>query len=56
MSDEVYNQPLFSALRERAKELNCVYEIESILAQEDKPQNQALQAVAEVLPRRHAVR
>ncbi|MDY0109736.1 MAG: PEP/pyruvate-binding domain-containing protein [Candidatus Krumholzibacteria bacterium] len=48
--EQVSSEPLFSALRERAKELNCVYEIESILAREDKTQDEALQAVAELLP------
>jgi pyruvate, water dikinase len=51
MTDDIYDQPLFTALRERAKELNCVYEVEGILAQEDKTQNEALQAVVDVLPR-----
>ena len=51
MTDQIYEQPLFSALRERAKELNCVYEIESILAQDGLAQNEALQSVANVLPR-----
>ncbi len=51
MSDEIYDRPLFAALRERAKELNCVYEVEGVLAQESLTQNEALQAVADVLPR-----
>lgn len=50
MNEEIHNQALLNDLRERAKELNCVYEIESILAKEDLSQNEALQAVAEVLP------
>ncbi len=50
MTDEIYNQPLFSALRERAKELNCVYEIEGLLAQDDATQNETLQKVVEILP------
>jgi len=41
---------LFSELRERAKELNCVYGIENLLAQETKPREWVLQQVAEILP------
>jgi len=43
-------QPLLDELRERAKELNCVYEIESALAQEDKPLTWVLHRVTELLP------
>ncbi len=50
MTTENEERPLFNALRERAKELNCVYEIESMLTQEDQPVAKILQDVAELLP------
>ncbi len=43
-------RPLISELRERAKELNCVYEIENRLNQSDRPQDDVLQEVVDTIP------
>ncbi len=49
MTDD-QRQPLLDELRERAKELNCVYEIEGVLARTDRPLTWVLSKVAEKLP------
>jgi predicted nucleotidyltransferase len=49
MTDD-QSQPLLDELRERAKELNCVYEIESVLAQQDRPPTWVLHRVTEIIP------
>ena len=41
---------LISSLRERAKELNCLYEVEQILARLDFPLDESFQKVFEVIP------
>jgi len=41
---------LITSLQERAKELNCLYEVEQILARLDLPLEQAFQQVVEVIP------
>jgi pyruvate,water dikinase len=41
---------LISSLRERAKELNCLYEVEQILARLDLPLEESFQKVVEVIP------
>jgi len=41
---------LIASLEERAKELNCLYEIERILARLDLPVTEAFQQVVEVIP------
>jgi predicted nucleotidyltransferase len=41
---------LITSLQERAKELNCLYEVEQILARLDLPLDQAFQQVVEVIP------
>jgi len=41
---------LIASLEERAKELNCLYEVEQILARLDLPVGQAFQQVVEVIP------
>jgi hypothetical protein len=41
---------LIASLEERAKELNCLYEVEQILARLDLPLGQAFQQVVEVIP------
>jgi len=43
-------RPLISELRERAKELNCVYEIENRLNQSDRPQADVLREVVGAIP------
>jgi pyruvate,water dikinase len=50
MSEPTNQRPLISELRERAKELNCVYEIENQLNQSDRPQSEVLQKVVDTLP------
>jgi hypothetical protein len=41
---------LLASLQERAKELNCLYEVEQILARFDMPLEDAFQRVVEVIP------
>jgi len=41
---------LLASLQERAKELNCLYEVEQILARFDIPLEEAFQKVVEVIP------
>ncbi len=41
---------LLSSLQERAKELNCLYEVEQILARLDLPLDDAFRQVVEVIP------
>jgi hypothetical protein len=41
---------LLASLQERAKELNCLYEVEQILARFDLSLDEAFQAVVEVIP------
>jgi pyruvate,water dikinase len=41
---------LLASLQERAKELNCLYEVEQILARLDLPLDEAFQQVVEVIP------
>jgi len=41
---------LLSSLQERAKELNCLYEVEQILSSFDQPLEHAFQQVVEVIP------
>jgi len=41
---------LVASLRERAKELNCLYEVEQILARFDQSINDAFQKIVEVIP------
>jgi predicted nucleotidyltransferase len=41
---------LLASLQERAKELNCLYEVERVLAQLDQPIDGALGAVVEAIP------
>jgi len=41
---------LIASLQERAKELNCLYEVEQILARLDLPVGDAFQQVVEVIP------
>ena len=41
---------LIASLKERAKELNCLYEVEKVLNQSDLPLDQAFQAVVEAIP------
>jgi predicted nucleotidyltransferase len=41
---------LIASLQERAKELNCLYEVEQILARLDLPLEEAFQQVVEVIP------
>ncbi len=43
-------EKLLASLQERAKELNCLYEVEQVLAQLELPLDQALQAVAHAIP------
>ena len=40
---------LLAALQERAKELNCLYEVEQLLSQAERPPAETFQAVAEVI-------
>jgi predicted nucleotidyltransferase len=49
MTDD-QRRPLVDELRERAKELNCVYEIENVLSSGDRPLTWVLGKVAELLP------
>ncbi len=41
---------LLSSLQERAKELNCLYEVEQILSRFDIPMDEALQQIVDVIP------
>jgi predicted nucleotidyltransferase len=41
---------LLASLREREKELNCLYEVEQILANPDLPLEEAFQQIVEVIP------
>ena len=41
---------LLASLKERAKELNCLYEVEQILARLDLPLEEAFQQVVDVIP------
>jgi hypothetical protein len=41
---------LLSSLQERAKELNCLYEVEQILSRFDLPMDQAFQRIVDVIP------
>ncbi len=50
MNESTNQRPLISELRERAKELNCVYEIENRLNQSDRPQAEVLQEVVDTIP------
>jgi pyruvate,water dikinase len=43
-------EKLLTSLQERAKELNCLYEVEQILARLDLPLEDAFQQVVEVIP------
>ena len=43
-------EKLLTSLRERAKELNCLYEVEQILARLDLPLEEAFQEVVAVIP------
>ena len=45
-------EELIASLQERAKELNCLYEVEQILARLDLPLADAFQQVVEVIPSR----
>jgi len=40
---------LLASLKERAKELNCLYEVEQLLSQAERPPAETFQAVAEVI-------
>jgi pyruvate,water dikinase len=41
---------ILHGLQERAKELNCLYRVDELLGQKDRPLHEVLRAVAEVLP------
>lgn len=41
---------ILSALQERAKELNCLYRIDELLAQRDKPLEEIFQGILEAIP------
>ncbi len=43
-------ETLLTSLQERAKELNCLYEVEQILARLDLPLDEAFQQVVDVIP------
>ncbi len=43
-------EKLLASLQERAKELNCLYEVEQIFGQLDRPLDEALQAVVKAIP------
>ncbi len=43
-------EKLLASLQERAKELNCLYEVEQVLGQLDRPIEDAFQAVVEAIP------
>ncbi len=43
-------EKLLASLQERAKELNCLYEVEQVLGQLDLPLEQAFQAVVQAIP------
>ena len=50
MTPDAHDRSLLGDLRERAKELNCVYEIENVLTQTEKSREWALQRIVEILP------
>lgn len=43
-------EKLLASLQERAKELNCLYEVENVLNQPDLPLGQAFKAVVDAIP------
>ena len=43
-------EKLLASLQERAKELNCLYEVEQVLARLELPVEEALQAVVDAIP------
>ena len=45
------DEKLLSTLKERAKELNCLYDVEEILGDPEAPMDQVFWSVVEVLPR-----
>jgi len=50
MTDDHLADRLVASLQERAKELNCLYEVEQILARLDLPLDEAFRQVVEVIP------
>jgi predicted nucleotidyltransferase len=50
VADDRPADKLITSLQERAKELNCLYEVEQILARLDLPVTEAFQQVVEVIP------
>ena len=50
MVDDRPADKLIASLQERAKELNCLYEVEQILARLDLPLVEAFQQVVEIIP------
>lgn len=49
-SDRTPVDKLLHSLNERAKELNCLYQVEQVLNQDDLPEEQAYQAVVDAIP------
>jgi len=50
MTDDRLADKLVASLQERAKELNCLYDVEQILARLDLPLEEAFKQVVEVIP------
>jgi pyruvate,water dikinase len=50
MSDDAQFGPMLHALQERAKELNCLYQVGEILSQLDRPLDEIFRKIIEVLP------
>src|SRR5512143_1229694 len=50
MTDQTPLEDILKSLQERAKELNCLYRIDEILHDNQRPLEEVLQAVAEALP------
>jgi hypothetical protein len=44
------SEKLLASLRERAKELDCLYQVEQVLSQLDLPQEEAFQRVVDAIP------
>jgi hypothetical protein len=42
---------MLHALQERAKELNCLYQVGELLAHADRPLDEVLNGIIQVLPR-----
>jgi hypothetical protein len=50
MSQDTSVEAILHSLRERAKELNCLYKVDELLRQRERPWHEVLRMVSDALP------